>query len=132
MCPAEALILEEGDITSVRGSGHPHLWELFGDQLSKPTSSPMEARRERKWLSPNLLKSEIFLKGRKGCAKIPAGGTLRGCRQVPTQAEALGRTAICWQLGMCQPLGWPFTQPLSRLVLTGLANATLSIYRWGN
>lgn len=38
---------------------------------------------------------------------------------MPTQAEALGRTAICWQLGVCQPLGWPLTQPLSRLVLIG-------------
>lgn len=66
----------------------------------------MEARKERKWLSPNLLKSEIFLKGRKGSEKIPASGTLRGCGQVPTQAKVLGRTTICWQPGMCQALGW--------------------------
>lgn len=69
----------------VGGSGHSHMWELFGELLSKPTSYPMEARKERKWLSPNLLKSEIFLKRRKGSAKILAGETLQGCGQVPTQ-----------------------------------------------
>lgn len=52
-------------------------WELLGDQLSEPAAYPVEARRERKWLSPNLLKSETFLKGRKA-GPSPAGGAWRG------------------------------------------------------
>lgn len=91
----------------------------------------MASRKERKWLSPNLLKSDV-LKGRNGFAKIPASGTLQGCRQVPAQAQTLERSAICWQPGMCQPPGWPLTQLLSHVILTRLVNAAISIYKWGN
>lgn len=36
-CSPRALV-EEGNITHVSSSGHSHMWELFRDWLSKPTS----------------------------------------------------------------------------------------------
>lgn len=72
-----ALILEESTITC-RAAVRSHMWELFRDWLSKPTSFPVEARRERKWLSPNLRKQTSSKKEEKGLQKSLLEETFEG------------------------------------------------------